>query len=76
MPNIILYTSNASARVPILNRNPPTEVRELYFTIRDGILTSAEKLSRVSLTYRKEPTTFMWKTEKLDEMCRKIRPEL
>jgi len=34
-------------------------------TIRDAILTFAQTLTRVSLIYRTEPTTKMWKTEKL-----------
>jgi len=35
-----------------------------YDTIRDAILTCAQKLTRVSLIYRTEPTTKKWKTEK------------
>jgi len=42
--------------------------RELYLTsgygpVRDAILTCARKLTRVSLTYRTEPTTNQWKTK-------------
>jgi len=36
-----------------------------YDTTRDVILTCAQKLTRVSLIYRTEPTTKKWKTEKL-----------
>jgi len=35
-------------------------------TIRDAILTCAQKLTRVSLIYRTEPTTKKWKTEKVN----------
>ena len=34
-------------------------------TIRDAILTCAQKLTKVSLIYHTEPTTKKWKTEKL-----------
>jgi len=34
-------------------------------TIRDAVLTYAQKLTRVSLIYRTEPTTKKWTTEKL-----------
>jgi len=36
-----------------------------YDTLRDAILTCAQKLTRVSLIYRTEPTTKRWKTVKL-----------
>jgi len=36
-----------------------------YDTIRDAILASAQKPTRVSLIYRTEPTTKKWTTEKL-----------
>ena len=36
-----------------------------YDTIRDAVLTSAQKVTPVSLIYRMEPTTKKWKTEKL-----------
>jgi len=39
--------------------------RSLYDTIRDGILTCAQKLTLLSLIYCTEPTTKKWKTEKL-----------
>jgi len=37
----------------------------VHDTIRDAILTCAQKLTRVSLIYRTEPTTKKWKTGKL-----------
>jgi len=37
-----------------------------YDTIRDAILASAQKPTRVSLIYRTEPTTKKWTTEKLN----------
>ena len=39
--------------------------RVIYDTIRDAISTRAHKLTLVSLIYRTQPTTKMWKTEKL-----------
>jgi len=39
--------------------------RKCADTIRDTILMCARKRTRVSLIYRKEPTTKKWKTEKL-----------
>jgi len=38
---------------------------QLNHTMRDAILTCAQKLTRVSLIYRTEPTTEKWKIEKL-----------
>jgi len=40
-------------------------VLDLYDTIRDAILASAQKPTRVSLIYHTEPTTKKWTTEKL-----------
>ena len=37
----------------------------LYDTIRDAVLTCAQKLTRVSLIYHTEPTTKSGKTEKV-----------
>jgi len=37
----------------------------MYDTIRDTILTCAQKLTQVSLIYLTKPTTKKWKTEKL-----------
>jgi len=45
--------------------NPDTVGVGRYDTIRDTILTCAQKLTRVSLIYHTEPTTEKWKTEKL-----------
>jgi len=38
--------------------------KQLYDTIRDAVLTTAQKLTWVSLIYRTEPTSNKWKTEK------------
>jgi len=57
-----------------LNGQPRGQV--LYDTIRaairDAILTYSQKLTRVSLIYRKELTTKRWKTEKLKSKTRSI----
>jgi len=49
-----------------------------YDTIRDAILTCAQKPTWVSLIYRTETTTKKWKTEKLKskktDMLRSILP--
>jgi len=42
-------------------------------TIRDAILTCAQKPTRVSLIYCTEPTTEKWKTEKLKNgLCSEV----
>ena len=41
-------------------------------TIRDAILTCAQKLTRISLIYRTEPTTKKWKTEKVKSKKKRI----
>ena len=51
----------STCHVPPSQTCPPT-IR--YDTIRDAISTCYQKLTRVSLIYRTEPTTKKWKTEK------------
>ena len=47
-----------------------------YDTIRDAILTRAQKLTQVSLTYRTEPETKKWEKEKLKSKKRSICSEV
>jgi len=44
--------------------------------IRDAILTRAQKLTQVSLTYRTEPETKKWEKEKLKSKKRSICSEV
>jgi len=41
----------------VLENKRKATVGRIYDTIRDAILTCAQKLTRVSLIYRTEPTT-------------------
>jgi len=45
-------------------------------TIRDAILTCAQKPTRVSLIYHTEPTTEKWNTEKLKSKKKRICSEV
>jgi len=49
------------------------EWRTVYDTIRDAVFTCAQKLTRVSLIYRTEPTTKKWKNRKSKKrICREV----
>jgi len=48
-------------------------IRYEYDTIRDAILTCAQKLTRVSLIYRTEPTTKKWRKQ---EKNKKVQTDM
>ena len=50
---------------PNIDISPSWTATMRYDMIRDAMLTCARKPTRVSLTYRTEPTTKKWKTVKL-----------
>jgi len=47
-----------------------TDTHTRYDTIRDAILTCAQKPTRVSLIYRTGPTTKKWKNRKTEKKIR------
>ena len=68
-PNLFIFRHSLTRRLFTAARSACRYTSARYFlqfrrdTIRDAVLTCAQKLTLVSLIYRTEPTTKKWKTE-------------